>query len=328
MLKRMIHIVTVFILALVLWQCGKGPESISSDMSHRLAMMPASDGLLYVNLDQIRASDFYQLFLDSLNGKMSPDGHMQEFTDATGVDPRKDVQEIYAAVNPGERHGEENFLAVLIGRYDAEKVIRYIEANDQMQRLSREDYNGVALFSERHGNGPAFALVDNRQAVVGSREWVKNWLDQNTSGKGGNSANQDLVKNIQYKNGAWMVLNAGKMMDGLFMNEFGRNPEMRRFKALEAIEKVSVSFSFTDRIRMDGNGQFSDAANAELFQDAIKGLLAAAKLTVSSDRDAVDVINKIDISTDKNRVHVKTEMTRQDLEKMIRQRHRGMARHF
>lgn len=328
MLKRAIYIMTVLLLAMLLWQCGRGPESMSSDMSRRLAMMPASDGLAYVNLAQIRASDFYQLFLDSLNGKMRSDGKMKEFIEATGVDPRKDVQEIYAAVDPAGGHGDERFLAVLIGRYNPEKLIRYVEENDPHRKLERTDYNGIALFSDAHGNGPTFAFVDNSQAVVGSGEWVKSWLDQHASGKGANNANQDLVRHIQYKNGAWMVLNAGEMVDELFMNGMGRSPEMRRFKALEAIEKVSVSFSFADRIRMDGSGQFSDAANAELFHDAIKGVLAAAKLTVSSDRDAVDVINKIDISTDKNQVRIKTEMTRQDLEKMIRQRHGGMARHL
>ena len=327
MLKRSIYMMTVFFLAMLLWQCGRGPESMSSDMSRRLAMMPASDGLVYVNLDQIRASDFYQLFLDSLDGKMNHDRRMSEFIEVTGVDPRKDVQEIYAAVNPGKGSGEERFLAVVIGRYDPEKVIRYIEENDQHQKLAREDYNGLTLFSDAHGNGPSFAFVDNRQAVVGSREWVKSWLDQNKSGKGGNAANRDLATDVKYKNGAWMVLNAGEMVDE-FMNEMGRSPEVRRFSALEAIEKVNLSFSFTDRILMDGSGRFTDAANAELFRDAVKGLLAAAKLTVSGDRDAVDVINKIDISTDKNQVRINTEMTRRDLEKMIRQRHKGMARHF
>lgn len=327
MLKRAIYMMTVFLLALLLWQCGRGPESMSSDMSHQLAMMPAGAGLAYVNLEQIRSSDFYQLFLDSLNGNMDHNERMNEFVEATGVDPRKDVQEIYVALNPGKGDDEERFLAVLIGRYDPEKVIRFIEGNDQHQIASREDYNGIALFSDAHGNGPSIAFVDNRQAVVGSSDWVKSWLDQNKSGKGGNTANRDLAADVKYKNGAWMVLNAGEMVDE-FMNGMGRSPEMRRFGALEAIEKVNLSFSFTDRILMDGSGRFSDAANAELFHDAIKGLLAAAKLTVSSDRDAVDVINKINITTDKNQVRINTEMTRQDLEKMIRQRHGGMARHF
>jgi hypothetical protein len=71
---------------------------------------------------------------------------------------------------------------------------------------------------------------------------------------------------------------------------------------------------------MEGSGRFDNADNALLVRDAVKGALATLKLSFSGDRDAVDVVNKIDISTDQREVHMKAVFTRDDLQRIIKHR--------
>jgi len=74
----------------------------------------------------------------------------------------------------------------------------------------------------------------------------------------------------------------------------------------------------TDKLLFDGKGEFSDAQNAELFHDAIKGMIATVKISVSGDREAVDVFNKIKIDQDRNWVTGKFEMSKEDIEKLLK----------
>ena len=99
---------------------------------------------------------------------------------------------------------------------------------------------------------------------------------------------------------------------------------MKQFGALRAVQDVQFSVDVNDAIKLDGEGNFSDAQNAELFHDAVKGALATLKLSVSDDRDAVDVMNKVNISTGNNSVKVNLEMSKADVEKLM-QRGRGLA---
>ena len=107
-------------------------------------------------------------------------------------------------------------------------------------------------------------------------------------------------------------------------NGFGGNMPYGELPAMKSIEKVSFSMNVNDYLNIDAAGHFSDSEKAELFHDSIKGMLSIAKLAVSTDRDAVDVLNKFDISVKDNVVHVDVELSKADFEKLQKQRS-GMA---
>ena len=73
-------------------------------------------------------------------------------------------------------------------------------------------------------------------------------------------------------------------------------------------------------LQFAGEGEFADAENAELFHDAVKGALAAAKLSMSGDREAVDVLNKIEIKIKGSRVVVNSQINKADVDKLVAKR--------
>ena len=148
---------------------------------------------------------------------------------------------------------------------------------------------------------------------------VKSWLDKFQSRKRNKLANQELVNRIrrlEYKTDAWLTLDFRPIMDTITA-EVGDDSWISQFEGLRSIQNLDFSMKVGQDLRFAGEGQFSDAENAELFHDAVKGALAAAKLSVSGDREAVDVLNKIKIKAKDNRVVVDFQINKADVEKLI-----------
>lgn len=322
-MKKVISVFAVLMMALLLSQCsGDRPQALTGDMNRYLSMMPDQAGLAYMNVASLRDTDFYREFTDSMDIHME-NRELREIMEATGFDIRRDINEIYISFAASEQRRNASALVVVVGKYDPDKIMDYIKDKDEEHRLASEDHNGFTIYSgDNHRNEGVFSFADNNHIVAGNEAQVKQWLDNFKSGNG-NSANSDRVKAIKYKNGMWVSLDADEMVDEI-MDEFGKNMPMNRMGALEKIEKLNLSMHVKKDIRMDGSGIFADAENAELFHDALKGMLATVKLAVSQDRDAVDVINKIEISTKGNQVRIDASLSRQDIEK-LKQRSNSMA---
>jgi hypothetical protein len=290
-------------------------------MSKQLALMPqSSSGLGYINLEKMRQSPFYEMMQDSLRNRMRHHRELDEFAEATGFDLREDVKEMYLSFDPNPQKREGNFLIVAPGQYDPQKIMDYIAAQDNEGDLSRESYEDFELYRLRHKEY-VFSFVNENYMVGGKENLVKSWLDNFKSGNA-ESGSQELaerVKQLKYKNGAWFTMNTAAMMEKV-MDEIDQYDKTRRFDALRAVQNVQFSMNVNDEIKFDGAGNFSDTEKAKLFHDAIKGGLATIKLSMSGDRDAIDVINKINISTENNSVKVDGSMSREDIEKLMMHR--------
>ena len=116
------------------------------------------------------------------------------------------------------------------------------------------------------------------------------------------------MSKVKYHNGIWMTMQTGEVIDEL-VDDVEDDVPMGNLQALRSVEHVDFSMDLTREIRMTGQGHFTDADKAELFHDAIKGAVAAAKLSASRDRELVDILNKLDIETDANSVRFDFEMS-------------------
>ncbi len=322
-MKKIISVFAVLMMALLLSQCsGDRPQALTGDMNRYLSMMPDQAGIAYMNVASLRETDFYREFTDSMDIHME-NRELREIMEATGFDIGRDIDEVYISFDAPEQRRKASALVVVVGKYDPEKIVNYIKDEDEEHQLNSEAYNGYTIYSgDNHRDEGVFSFADSKHVVAGNVKQVKQWLDDFKSGSG-SSANSERVKEIKYKNGMWVSLDADLMVDEL-MDEFGRNMPMGRVSALEKIEKLNLSMHVKKDVRLDGSGIFADAENAELFHDALKGMLATVKLAVSQDRDAVDVINKIEISTRGNQVRIDASLSRQDIEK-LKQRSNSMA---
>lgn len=326
-MKRAIYSVVLMLIAVLLWQCARERvEPVSSGMAKELALLPPStSGLAYLNLEKMRQSPFYEMMQDSLRNHMRQHREFDDFQEATGFDIREDVNEVYVAFDPDPRHRQGDFLMVAIANYDPQKLADYIKDRDEEGKLSTENYNDFELY--RIGDKDyVFCFASANYMVGGKEEMVTAWLDNFKNGKGDAAAGKEImerIKQVKYKNGGWFLMNTAHLMDKI-MDEMGdqehMQEHMRRFDALRSVQNVHMSMDVNNEIKFDGAGKFSDAEKAQLFHDAIKGALATVKLSLSGDRDAVDVINKIHIKTDHENVRIDGKMTRDDVEKIINHR--------
>ena len=109
------------------------------------------------------------------------------------------------------------------------------------------------------------------------------------------------MANIKYDDGLWMTVRTDDVMDDL-VDGVDEDIAMGNFDVLRSVEHVDFSMDLTREIRMAGQGTFVDPEKAELFHDALKGMVAAAKLSASNDRELVDILNKLEVETDNNNV--------------------------
>ena len=120
------------------------------------------------------------------------------------------------------------------------------------------------------------------------------------------------IKELKFKSYAWMVMEAKP-----FLDQIRRHDIADRLQGVYNIDNASFTMNLSDNFRFNGQCECSDEEKAELLRDAIKGAIAAAKLSVSEDRDAIDILNKIEISVEGKQVSANSDMSRKEIEKLI-----------
>jgi hypothetical protein len=131
----------------------------------------------------------------------------------------------------------------------------------------------------------------------------------------------ERINSLKYKNDAWFTLNTEPMI-GEMLDKMNKSSEGERLAGLKSVKNLNFSMKVNDELIFSGVGNFSDNEKAKLFHDALKGFVATAKLSLSEDRDAVDVLNKIDIDTRGDQVLVNFKMSKDDVEKLMEKRSR------
>jgi hypothetical protein len=124
----------VLVLAAAIYLRFKAPPEAAR-------LLPESDGILYVNVHQLRSL---------LHNGLKPVAHSAEYQnliDAIGNDPERDLEEVAIAVHrmeaPNGPNGPVAYSIVLVGKVDGKALARYLEAH----AVNRENYDGHTIYS-------------------------------------------------------------------------------------------------------------------------------------------------------------------------------------
>jgi len=296
---------------------GDRQESLSNSMAAELALLPESSaGVGHINIQNLRESPFYEMMQDNFSRTPFHSREYQEFMDATGIDLRKDIHEIYFGISPRKEEEKAEFLAVIKGDFDPAKIMNYISGKEDYSEIMQENYQGQPFYRIPEEQ-LAFSFVEQSRLILGKEGMVQAWLDENSSGKKASlsAGLEKQIKSLKYKSGAWFTLDA-RMFAEAFSEELQRHSEGKHLQALEALQDFNFSMKADKKLWFSGIGNFSDNEKAKLFQDALKGLIAAAKLSVSEDREAVNVLNKIGIRVKGKRVLLDFKMDKEDIDRL------------
>ncbi|MFQ5583073.1 MAG: hypothetical protein ACE5GL_01395 [Calditrichia bacterium] len=321
----------VFIFAVILfstvalWQCApERTEKLSSDVAIQLSMLPEeANGVTYINVAALKESPFFAMAMEDLDRNHFTHSEYEEFMEATGFDLRKDVEKIYIAFSPGDNPHAKKFIAVVTGKFNPEKIMEFASRKDEEHKIVAEDHANFKIY--RMEDKPfSLSFPDDRTLLLGADEMVNDWLDRfkETSGKRVLSKKWiNKIEKMTYKNGMCFTMDTEPVIN-TFMQQINRYGEGLRLEALKSLQEIDFSMALDDKIRFDGVGQFSDAENAGLFHDAFKGIIATAKISVSGERDMVDMINQLKVKKQGKDVSVKFELSQEDIQKFKSKQHK------
>jgi hypothetical protein len=133
-------------------------------------VMPDAQIVAGVNLAKAKTSPFGQFILR----QMPEDSDFAKFINASGFDPRRDLQEVLMATPMDQKNG----LVAARGMFDPQKISALATA-DGKHMVSQ--YNGAQLLVSTEAGSPALAFFDGSFAVAGDLVSVKAAVDRRKS---------------------------------------------------------------------------------------------------------------------------------------------------
>jgi len=293
-------------------------ESLSSEMHDHLQQLPPDANLIgYINFAKMKSSPVFDLLQNDIEDEIFQCEEYRDFLKSTGFDIEKDIHEVYFAAISQEKSEGYNGIFVASGTFNPDKIIAYIKEQDSEKELLTETYDQFTLYYLKEEK-LSFCFKDDKTIIGGSQSLVKKALMEESS-------ETDLVlmpqiKSMRYKSWAWMTMNTESILKKMQAHRI-----TERIPVVKSIRSVSMAIKLTDNLYFNGECICSDNEKAELLKDALKGAIAAAKLSVSNDRGTIDVLNSINVETKNNLLITDGEMSKSDIEKLIAQKNRVMS---
>ena len=132
---------TLFIVAAVLLMLAVAAFLRSKAPPEAARLLPESDGILYLNLKPVRT--FF-------HKDLQPPQHVpeyQQFIDAIGMDPERDLDEAAIALHrmpdPNGPNGPVAYSMVLVGKITGQRLNGWLDAHS----TARESYAGHTIYS-------------------------------------------------------------------------------------------------------------------------------------------------------------------------------------
>ena len=298
-------------LAIMAAGCSKPQTtSLPSGVDQHLAWIPQMvNGVAYFDMQSLRQSELGKALEKDFGEEMAEmrkDRHFKKMLEAAGFDFEKDFHRVLAGFRGGAHDSASTFALVATGNFDEQKIIATINAerdsleehygDRERHELITETYNGKAIYVIKERDEKAFYFPDAHTLVAGGKDWVQAVIDGKTADRSvkQNTAVVELINKLRFKDQCWLVANTAEVMERM-AEEMGESRDFRGTRAVKAVQNVVFSAHVAERAELNGEAVCDNEENSRLLADAAKGALATAKLAVSDDREAVDMLNRIDI---------------------------------
>jgi hypothetical protein len=255
---RAIGVVALACLALSGCQ-PKKPESLRIDPSLE-AMIPA--GTVFIagaDIDAIRDTPVYQKLL----GRM-PLPQLDEFTQQTGLDPRKDLSRIISCTN-----GKTGLLMAR-GKFN----VKDLEARLETRGAKRSAYKNRSLFGDER---MSIVFMNSTTAIAGSASELRSLVDQGSGGgRGLPPALRDLIRTIPANDQIWAALTGG--LQGLNIGIPPNSNLENIMNALQSIDTATVGMDLSKGFGLTAAVTCRTERDAKFVHDMVRGVVGLGRL--------------------------------------------------
>jgi len=295
------------VLLLLLASCRPGASpTIQVDSTLASLVSPDTVMLAGIRVEPIRSTPLYKQYV--ANRKSIP--ALDEFVRETGLDPRRDVQEVLAA-------SDGNDIAVLAkGRFSRNEL----EAKLEREGAKRLGYKSYTLLGDEPG---AVVFLDSSTAVAAPARVLRAVIDLRDRKRGGIPASLlAKVNAISSNNQIWFAGNVAGQLPRL---DFGSSGNLANLNNLtRGLESVTASVDLRNGIDAQAVAASATEQDAKMLNNTLRGLVGLGRLsTPENRRDLLRLYDGIAVSHDKKTVTAGAKIPADLLDEVIRLLDRG-----
>ena len=295
-------------------------------------LMPDAKIIAGINVDSARNSPFGSFMLSQLPAS---EPGFQKFVEASGFNPRTDLQEILvatsgtpatpsdaaASVAPGKVASPPQMKGLILarGNFNVEKISA-LAKTDGKQGI--QTYNGATLISDRKdASASAMAFLGPNLLVAGDPQMVKAAIDRRTHTNTLDPQLVTKVNSLSASEDAWAVsiaplssLNAGAGADPMMQGALGGD-------IFKKITETSGGIKFGSLIQMTTELVAMDEKNATALGDVLRFLAGMVAMNSGSPKGAppvlVTILQSLNVQTQGNVVSVTMSAPEDQVEGLI-----------
>ena len=285
-------------------------------------VMPDAKVVSGVDVDKVRATPFGMFFLNQMP---TPDSSFQQFVNATGFDPRRDIHEILMA-SPGDPAKKSGLLLVRAD-FDTAKILALFAAMGKTPDM----YQGVAILSggapkKANAISEALAFLDKSTAVAGDLDSVHGAIDRRNSAGGAldaglsskigsTSSSQDawVVSIVPFSSLASVVPN--KNVSGALQGDL-----------IKSIQQSSGGVKFGSMIEISGELTARNDQDATSLADVLKFFMSMAQMNAPSHAELGKLLQNLTVNTEANAVKVSLAIPEIEMEMLFKMSHHQAPR--
>lgn len=313
----------VLAISFVCLGCAEEPSektTVTTALNKPLSYIPKQTNIIFhANLRDLKDTPLGQEFRNKLKSEMEDDEDYEEFVRETGLDPEKDIDELWVFISADARDHDYDKGGVLIrGKFDQERIIDYLK-KEKPEEFSQDKYRGYRIYLINHRDKDVFTFLNSDLVVLGEFDWVKEIIDQAEDQKASvlnNSRMRALMRKVPAGSQIWGILDIGNMAERWAEEIRRRSSGFKGTKSLENMESILVAAKVHEKADVLIDGEFSSAEEASLVTDMLNGFKAMAKLAVADDKEAIDMIEGIKIKQQGNSLRITTRFGKNFIEKI------------
>jgi hypothetical protein len=250
---------------------GEGVSARTGSMGPSLGFVPQGASLIgYVDLKSVASSPLAESWSETARER-TPFAALDELEEATSIDVLNDVDSLTLAVGPGSEKPERWGIAVK-GVFDRSRLVEKLSTHQS--DVETETHAGTNLYLIRSGAQPTvMAQPDDSTLLLGEPAFVREMLDAGAGAKPSASGSLEKWGYGDFQGESfWFAGTPPESIHGL----------VRRGGGMESLRSFALTGRLDTDLLLRARGEAVDSKTAQELADALRGVVALARLQQDS----------------------------------------------